>query len=112
MAVKYTVVARVEDVPRGGNRAFEVDGQSILLCSVGDEIHAIRNMCTHQLAALEGGAMRGHFLFCPLHGARFDVRDGSTRGKLTKAPVATWPVRIVDGMVEVGTGPSSDQKIS
>lgn len=101
MSLVYTTVAAVADIPSGGNKAFKVGDHDVLICSVGEDIYAIRNICTHQLAALEGGAMRGCFLFCPVHGVRFDLRDGSSKGKLAKGPVTTYPVRVRDGMVEV-----------
>lgn len=104
MSLVFTRVAAVEAVPKGGNKAFKVNDLDILLCSVGDDFYAIKNMCTHQLAALEGGAMRGCYLFCPVHGVRFDLRDGSPRGSLAKGPVQTYPVRVQDGMIEVALG--------
>ena len=48
--------------------------------------------------------MKACFLFCPLHGVRFDLRDGSPAGTLTDQPIPTLPVKI-DGddiLVDVG----------
>lgn len=101
MSLVFTAVAAIAEIPQGGNKAFKVDGQDVLICSVADDFYAIKNLCTHQQATLEGGAMRGCFLFCPLHGVRFDLRDGASKGKLAKGPVATYPVRVRDGMIEV-----------
>src|SRR3546814_3536015 len=51
------------------------------------------DVCSSDLAALEGGIVKDVHLFCPLHAARFDMRDGSTSGALTKQPIRTFPVR-------------------
>jgi 3-phenylpropionate/trans-cinnamate dioxygenase ferredoxin subunit len=104
MSSVFTAVAAMAEIPRGGNKAFKVDGHDILICAAGDDFYAVKNQCTHQQSALEGGAMRGCYLFCPLHGLRFDLRDGSAKGKLAKGPVATYPVRLRDGMIEVALG--------
>ena len=40
-------------------------------------------------------------LVCPLHGASFDIRDGRVLGPPALVPLATHPVRVTDGMVEV-----------
>ena len=85
-------VCRLDDVPEQGNKAFEVDGVSILICRSAGQLYAVENRCSHNASALEGGKVRGHALFCPVHGARFDLRDGSTAGALTKTPIRTFGV--------------------
>ena len=97
-------VAALSDVPDGGNRAFDVDGESILICRTKSGIFAAANKCSHAESALEGGIMKGSFLFCPLHGARFDLRDGSTKGQLTKTPIRTYPVRLDGERILVDLG--------
>jgi nitrite reductase/ring-hydroxylating ferredoxin subunit len=45
--------------------------------------------------------MRGYRIMCPLHGASFDIRDGSVTGLPAKQPIRSFPLRIVDGIIEV-----------
>ena len=40
------------------------------------------------------GKIKGPFIFCPLHGVRFDMRDGSPTGTLTKTPINVFPATI------------------
>ena len=87
---------KLADLPVGANKAFLIDGRSILLCHSTAGVFALENKCTHQFAPLEGGRIRGHFLFCPKHGQRFDLRDGSTGGPLTKVAVPTFAVTVDD----------------
>ena len=35
------------------------------------------------------------------HGVRFDLRDGVPMGQLTREPLPTYELRVVDGMIEV-----------
>lgn len=100
----FVVVTDLADIPENGNRGYEVAGREVLLCRTPLGVFAIANRCTHADAALEGGRQRGASIFCPLHGARFDLRTGATAGQLTQTPVETFPVELRDGLVLVDVG--------
>ena len=53
---------------------------------------------------LSEGRLRSTRLWCPLHGACFDVRDGRVLGSPAEAPLPTHAVRVVDGTIEVAVG--------
>ncbi len=101
MSDLISLIAEAE-LPIGTNRAFDVNGQSILVARTAHGIFAIENRCSHAFQTLEGGKMKAVHIFCPLHGVRFDMRDGCPSGTLTDQPIRTWPVSIVDGMVVIG----------
>jgi nitrite reductase/ring-hydroxylating ferredoxin subunit len=61
----------------------------------------VHNICSHAYAELHEGRLRGHRLICPLHGASFDVRNGAVLGAPATEPLRTYPVRVVDGQVQV-----------
>ena len=83
------------------SRAVTLNGQKVLICRAGGALYAVENRCTHQEAELEGGRIRGCFISCPLHGVRFDLRDGTPMGQLTRVALPKYEVRVVDGMIEV-----------
>lgn len=83
------------------SRATELEGLKLLICNAGGEFYTVVNQCTHQASPLEGGRIRNCFISCPLHGARFNLRDGSTTGQLTTTPLTTYPTRVADGYIEV-----------
>jgi naphthalene 1,2-dioxygenase system ferredoxin subunit len=60
----------------GQMMALRIEGEEVLLCRVDGEFHALANRCSHAGQALHTGRLVGHEVICPLHGARFDVRDG------------------------------------
>ena len=60
-------------------------------------LFAVGAICSHQYTPLEGGKMKACFIFCPLHGVRFDLRDGKPAGTLTDQPIPTYEVKIEDG---------------
>ncbi|WP_130304555.1 Rieske 2Fe-2S domain-containing protein [Advenella incenata] len=89
------------DLPVGTNRAIEVFGRSVLLCRTAEGVFAVANECTHQKMPLEGGRMRGCYLFCPTHGVRFDLRSGTPTGNLTTTPLRCFDVRVSNGGIEI-----------
>ena len=97
----FVPVAPISDIPQNGGRAFTVKGRSILLCGAEGKVFAVENQCSHAQAALEGGRVRGCHIICPVHGVRFDLRDGTPKGDLTRVAIRTYSVVIEDGMVKV-----------
>lgn len=90
-------IGKLADVPEGGCAVFDAEGVSVLVCHTAGTIFAVENRCSHNGSPLAGGRIRGYTLSCPVHGAKFDLRDGSTAGALTKVPIRTFPVEVADG---------------
>ncbi len=95
-------VVPIADIPENGTRTFILNGKSVLVARTVAGVFAIENRCSHALQALEGGKLRGFHIFCPAHGVRFDMRDGSPTGTLTKSPITVWETEIIDGVVFIG----------
>lgn len=84
-------------VPDNGNKAFDVDGKPVLVARTPLGLFAVGAICSHQQQELEGGKQKACFLFCPLHGVRFDLRDGTPTGTLTDQPIPTYACGEEDG---------------
>ena len=97
----YIYVVNVADVPAKSMASFDVNGNSVLICHTPEGLFAVENQCSHAMATLEAGRLRGCRLVCPLHGASFDVRDGSVKGKPALQPIRSYPLRVVDGRIEI-----------
>ena len=89
------------EIPANGNRAVKVGGLCLLVCNADGVFHVVENRCSHQESPLEGGRIRRGHLSCPLHGVRFNLTTGMPLGELTRMPIRTFPVTIVDGYVTV-----------
>jgi len=98
----YVRVAAVGDVRPGRARAVAAAGEHLLLCNVDGTLYAVADLCTHDRGPLGEGRLRGPTIECPRHGARFDVRNGSVVSPPAVRDLATYPLRVVDGHVEVG----------
>ena len=97
----YTVVTAAENIEEKSFSCFTVDDTALVICRFRDRYFALENQCSHALSKFDEGRMRGFRLICPLHGATFDIRDGSVLGLPATQPIRSYPLRIVDGMIEV-----------
>jgi anthranilate 1,2-dioxygenase ferredoxin subunit len=87
----------VEDEPR----AVLAGGIPIAVFRVGDELFALYDLCTHETAPLSEGFVENGCVECPLHQGLFDLRTGEARREPCVEAVQTYPLRIVDGRVEI-----------
>jgi 3-phenylpropionate/trans-cinnamate dioxygenase ferredoxin subunit len=87
----------VVDVPVG----VVVDGTPICLVRTQDEVYAVHDECTHAEVPLSEGEVEGRTIECWMHGSRFDLRTGEALNLPATEPVRTYPVRVVDGQVQV-----------
>jgi len=92
------------ELAAGRMRAAPVAGGEILVCHTAEGLYALENSCTHACTRLDEGRLRGTRLSCPLHAAVFDVASGRALAGPATAALRTFPVRVVDGTVEVATG--------
>lgn len=75
-------------------RCVEVQGLQVLVCHLEEGFFAIDNTCSHADAKLSEGRLRGHRIMCPLHGAAFDVRDGTVMRPPATRPIRSHSVRV------------------
>jgi 3-phenylpropionate/trans-cinnamate dioxygenase ferredoxin subunit len=46
--------------------------------------------------------LEGYHITCPRHGAQFDVRSGKVMAMPAVIDIPAYPVRVVDGMLQLG----------
>jgi hypothetical protein len=68
----------VDDLPADDVMGLQVEGRDIALYTVGSEVYATDNTCTHGQARLCDGFLEGHEIECPLHQATLNK---SPRGR-------------------------------
>lgn len=94
-------VAPADELAQGGYRTTEINGVLIAVFNVDGKLYAIEDVCTHDGGILTGGPINGCVITCPRHGAQFDVRTGEVLAPPAYEPLATFPVRVHAGMVQV-----------
>ena len=85
----WTTVAAAGEFGPGEYRVVDVDDL------------AIEDVCTHDFGTLTGGCVEDGRVMCPRHGAWFDIRTGGALTPPAYEPVATFPVKVEDGVVQV-----------
>ena len=89
------------DVGDDQQRLVRIEGRNIIVCRSDGLLFALENRCTHDNEALLGGRLRKCSIVCPIHGARFSLKTGMPFGPPAFEPITTFPVRVVDDVVEV-----------
>lgn len=73
----FSEVVRLDELVPGELTEVMVDGRSVALARVGDDVLAVDGVCPHAGGPLGDGDLDGHVLTCPYHGWSFDLREGS-----------------------------------
>ena len=96
----HDVAAREQmdpDFPVG----VEVAGQRVGLFLLGDQVHALDDVCPHAFAMLSQGFQENGQIECPLHAARFDIATGKCLSEIGERDTRCFPVKVEDGRVSV-----------
>lgn len=83
------------------HRVTTPDAEPIAVYNVDGEFYATADTCTHALASLVEGDLEDAEVSCPVHWARFDVRTGAALCFPATEDLATYPVEVVDGTVNI-----------
>ena len=98
---EWITVAKAGEIASGGHRVVDTDGAHIAVFNLNGEYYAIEDVCTHDGGELAGGCVIGEEIECVRHGARFNIRTGAVTAPPAYEPVATFPVRVQDGVIQV-----------
>jgi 3-phenylpropionate/trans-cinnamate dioxygenase ferredoxin subunit len=98
-------VCPVEELPPGEVKIVHAGQLSLGVYNLDGEFYAIEDRCSHD----DGPLCEGDFdadegvVICPRHGSKFDIRTGRPLTLPAFVPVATFPVRVENGLVKVET---------
>ena len=110
MSADEVELGNLAELADGELRCFEAVGRDgLVVCRVGGQLFALADNCSHADTPLSEGRLRGYGLTCPLHGASFDVRDGTHSGPPAWEGVACYRVREVDGVAIVDLRPTKTE---
>lgn len=93
-------ICAVEDVPRGGMKAFPAGGLGVLVVDLGGKLVAVQSLCPHEMVPLAQGAVEGWTLTCLEHMWQFDLTTGAPLGEATEG-LRTYRVKNLDGNLYV-----------
>jgi 3-phenylpropionate/trans-cinnamate dioxygenase ferredoxin subunit len=100
--VDFIAVANQSELPNGERVFVQVDDYSIVVFNIAGQYFAIGDVCSHDNGPVGEGELEGNEIICPRHGARFDIRTGKVTALPAVVDIPAYPVRVVDGQIEVG----------
>lgn len=99
-------VAAADDFPADSVRVVDLDdGRQVAVFNCAGRYYAIEDLCSHEAESLSWGVVEGEVVTCPRHGARFSLVTGAALSPPAYEPVATFPVRVSDGVVQIDCEP-------
>lgn len=100
----WQAVADADAIGEEEALGVQIGAHDIAICRVGDTIHAIHNICTHQYARLSDGYVEDGCIECPLHQGKFDIATGKAQGAPVTGELRVYPVKVEGGKVLVDLG--------
>ncbi len=104
---------KVGELADGAMKVISTKQGEFLLARVGNNYYAADNRCPHMKSKLDQGTLEGTVVTCPLHGSRFDLKDGKVVrwlggtgvlarvGRVFKSAknLKTYPVQVKDDQI-------------
>lgn len=100
--ISYYPICSTDDLPPGERLFIEIGEDPVVVFNIAGDYYAIADVCTHDDGPLGDGEVENHEIICPRHGARFDIKSGEVLTLPAVKGVASYPVRVVKNMVEIG----------
>jgi 3-phenylpropionate/trans-cinnamate dioxygenase ferredoxin subunit len=100
--VALVKVCAIADVPKGGARRFDVNGELVAVANLGESgFRAIGAICSHARYFLDEGEVDVDLetVECPKHGSTFDLNTGRPRTLPATLPVPGYSVKVENGDV-------------
>lgn len=99
------VVARLDDLARGSAKRFEIDGHSIAVIRIDDQVYAIGDTCSHADVSLSEGEVicDSKEIECWKHGSAFSIETGEPISLPATQPVPVYGASVVDGNIVIDT---------
>lgn len=100
----YQTAFPASDLQHGEIRAVENSAEPMLIANVAGDLYALADRCGDSPLPLSFSTLEDAVLVCSWHGCRYDVRSGARVDASGGDRIRVYPVRIVDGNVEIAVG--------
>jgi nitrite reductase (NADH) small subunit/3-phenylpropionate/trans-cinnamate dioxygenase ferredoxin subunit len=93
--VAWVGVCQRGDIPRDRGWPVTAGEHRIAVFNLRGRIVAIDNTCLHVGNPIDDGFVNGHYLTCPWHGWKYDLRTGDLMTSFGRRKgLRTYPVRV------------------
>ena len=100
--VDFIEIAPASELPSGERLFVEIGGKPVVIFNIAGQYFSIADVCSHDDGPVGEGTLEGYAITCPRHGAQFDVRTGKVLQMPAVVDIPAYPVRVVDGMLQLG----------
>jgi 3-phenylpropionate/trans-cinnamate dioxygenase ferredoxin subunit len=94
-------IGSLEELQTTARLEGDVDGYRVRVASVGGNLYAFEDRCTHDDSPFDDAPIEDSEIICPRHGARFCLRTGAALSPPAYEPLRIFQARAVAGRVEV-----------
>lgn len=95
-------VCALDDIEPEDVIRFDHQGRTFAVYRAPDGTpFATDGLCTHEHVHLADGLVIGDQIECPKHNGRFNIRTGAALRAPVCVALATYPVRVVGGQIEI-----------
>lgn len=98
----FITIAPADELPNGERLFVDIDEEKIVIFNIAGGYYAIADVCSHDDGPVGDGELKGFEITCPRHGAVFDVRSGRVLSLPAIVDIPAYPVRVVDGQIQLG----------
>ena len=99
---EFVEIAPATELPNGERLFVDLGDKPIVIFNIAGQFFAIGDVCTHDDGPLGDGMIEDFNVVCPRHGAEFDIRTGQAVQMPAVVDIPAYPVRILNGMIQVG----------
>jgi nitrite reductase (NADH) small subunit len=75
--MSFVRVGKISDFEAGRGKMVVVNGRHVAVFRLGDELHAIDNLCLHRAGPLCDGTITNGVVTCPWHGWSYEIATGT-----------------------------------
>ena len=87
-------IENVKSIVVGEMQVFDVAGTKVNVASVGGQLHAFDDTCTHTACSLAKGKLDSTTVTCPCHDSQFDVTSGAVLRGPAQRPVRSRLIQV------------------
>lgn len=88
----YSFAVSSDSVKEGEMVEVNLGKKTLVIGRVDGSVYAVDGICSHAYSELADGELEDHCLYCPLHFACFDIRDGSVLEGPADRPLSVYDI--------------------
>jgi len=107
MSLDWIDVIPAGDLGPGSSHYIEAGDITVAVFNLHNEYFAVEDACSHDGSRMLSCGVEARFvvhderIMCPRHGAEFCIRTGAALSPPARDPLATFPVRVKNGQIQV-----------